>query len=323
MTTIPLLEADSLDVTILVDNQVDALLPGDEAVRRHGWGPATYNPLIDAPEVATSMRAEHGFSALLAVTRGVETRTLLFDAGVTPDGMVENMDRLELDPRDIEALVLSHGHFDHTGGLQGLSERLGKAGMPLLVHPHAYRQRRSAPPGGTPVPLPPPSRAALEGAGFEIVDTVDPALVLAGCLLVMGEVPRITPFEQGFPAFQWQGPSGWEPEPHLMDDQGVVVNVRGKGLVVITGCGHSGIVNIVRRAVGLTGISRVAGIIGGFHLSGPFFEPILGPTVEAIRGFNAGMVVPGHCTGYRAQMALAAALPESYVQNAVGTTYRF
>lgn len=323
MDRIPLAPADSLEVTILVDNQIDALLPGDETVRRRGWGPATYNPLLDAPEVITSMKAEHGFSALVTVTRGGARHTLLFDTGVSPDGMIENMDRLEISPAEIEALVLSHGHFDHTGGIRGLGDRLGAANLPLLVHPHAYRQRRMAPPQGDPLPLPPPSRSALEGAGFDVIDAVDPSLLLEDCLLITGEVPRTTSFEEGFPLFQHLEDARWEPEPHLLDDQGIVVNVKNRGLVVITGCGHSGIVNIVSRARTLTGEHRVAGIIGGFHLSGQFFEPILGRTVEALAAFDPALVVPGHCTGYRAQMALAAALPEAYVQNAVGTTYSF
>ncbi len=133
----------------------------------------------------------------------------------------------------------------------------------------------------------------------------------------------MTDFEQGFPFFQARTPSGWEPEPHLADDQAVVVNVRGKGLVVLTGCGHSGIVNIVRRAQGVTGIDRVHGVLGGFHLSGAFFDPIIGPTIRALREVGLGVIMPAHCTGYKAQMALAAAFPEAYVQNAVGTTVLF
>ncbi|MFN0095892.1 MAG: MBL fold metallo-hydrolase [Dehalococcoidia bacterium] len=321
MAALPLLEADAVEVTTLIDNQIDALLPGTETIRRRPWGPRIVNPLIDAPEVATTMHAEHGFSALVKLNSGGDTHRLLFDAGVSPNGLIENMDRLELSPKDVEAIVLSHGHFDHTGGLAGLVERMGRVNVPLLVHPQAYVQRRAAPPGVAPTPLPAPSRSALEGAGFEIIDAIEPGLIFQDRLLVMGEVPRVTGFEQGFPFFQAQQPDGnWGPEPHLMDDQGIVVNVRGKGLVVLTGCGHAGIVNIVRRAVALTGVQRVYAILGGFHLSGAFFDPILGPTVDALRGFAPDVVLPAHCTGYKAQMQIAQAMPEAYVHNAVGTT---
>lgn len=315
---VALLEADSLEITTLVDNQIDALLPGDEQVRRRPWARAgVHNPYLDAPAVASPLKAEHGFSALVTVVRGEERHTVLFDLGVSPHGLIENMDRLEIDAREVEAVVLSHGHFDHTGGIEGLVARLGRAAMPLVLHPAAYTRRRAAPPGSEPTPLPPPSRSAIEGAGFELVEARDPSLLFAGMLLVTGEVERANPFERGFRFFEREIRGGWEAEPHLLDDQALVVHLRDRGLVILSGCGHSGIVNIVRHAQGLTGVRRVHAILGGFHLSGPYFEPAIGPTVEAFRAFDAKLIVPAHCTGYKPQMAIAAA----YVHNAVGTSY--
>ena len=320
---VPLLEVDTLEITTLVDNQIDALLPGEEQIRRRPWGPAVHNPFIDAPAVRGTLHAEHGFSALVRFARGEERHTLLFDMGVSPDGMIENMDRLQVDPCEIEAVALSHGHMDHTGGIAGLVERLGRASMPFVLHPAAYTQRRGNPPGGSLMPLPPPSRSALEGAGFELIEARDPSMLFADSLLVTGEVARTTPYEQGFPFFEREIDGRWEAEPHLLDDQALVANVRGKGLVVLTGCGHSGIVNIVRHAQALTGVQRIHAIVGGFHMSGPYFEPIIAPTVEALRAFAPKVIVPGHCTGYKPQMAIAQAMPEAYVHNAVGTTYVF
>jgi 7,8-dihydropterin-6-yl-methyl-4-(beta-D-ribofuranosyl)aminobenzene 5'-phosphate synthase len=323
MEAIPLIEADALEITILVDNQIDALLPSEEQVRRNPWVGGVHNPLIDAPEVVTTLTAEHGFGALITLTAKGTLHRFLFDAGVSPNGLINNMDRLQVDPREIEAVILSHGHFDHTGGLAGLVERLGKANMPLFAHRKAYTKRRSAPPHGNPLPLPPPSRTALEGAGFELIDQEDPSLLFEDTLLLTGEVPRVTPFEQGFPFFQADHGNGWEPEPHLMDDQAIVVNVKGKGLVVLTGCGHSGIINIVTRAKQATAIDQVHAVLGGFHLPGPFFDPLIPPTLDALRRFAPYVVVPAHCTGWKAQQAIAGAMPEAYVHNAVGTTYAF
>ena len=319
---VQLVPADSIEITTLVDNQIDALLPGDEQVRRHAWARArVHNPFIDAPSVADSLRAEHGFSALVTVTRGDERHTILFDLGVSPNGLIENMDRLEVAAADIEAVVLSHGHFDHTGGIEGLVRRLGRPAMPMILHPAAYTRRRAAPPGVDPTPLPPPSRSALEGAGFELVEATDPSVLFADTVLVTGEVARTTPFERGFPFFERTNGSGWEAEPHLLDDQALVVNLRDRGLVILSGCGHSGIVNIVRHAQAVTGVSRVHAILGGFHLSGAYFEPVIAPTIDAFRGFDPAVIVPAHCTGYKPQMAIAAAFPEAYVHNAVGTSY--
>lgn len=320
---LPLEPVERLEITTLVDNTIDALLSGDETISRRPWGPLVANRFIDAPGVRTTLVAEHGFAALVTMERAGERHTLLFDAGLSPNGLIDNMDRLEISPWDIEAVVLSHGHFDHTGGLHGLANRLGTLSMPMLIHPGAYAQRRSAPPTGDLTPLPPPSRSALEGGGFDVIDSIDPSFIFDGGILITGEVPRLTDFEQGFPFFQVQRDGIWEPEPHLMDDQALIANVEGKGLVVLTGCGHAGIVNIVRRAQAITGEQRVHAVIGGFHLPGAHFERSIPRVVDAMRGFAPHILVPGHCTGYKAQQALAAALPEAFVQNAVGTTLRF
>jgi 7,8-dihydropterin-6-yl-methyl-4-(beta-D-ribofuranosyl)aminobenzene 5'-phosphate synthase len=111
------------------------------------------------------------------------------------------------------------------------------------------------------------------------------------------------------------------PDPLVVDDQALVVHVRGRGLVVLTGCGHAGAINIARHAGRLTSVDRLDALLGGFHLSGPAFEPVIEPTVAALTEFAPSLVVPAHCTGWRAQHRLAAALPEAFVPNSVGTSY--
>ena len=322
MDTVNLAEAEKLKITTLVDNTIDALLPNADGVSRRPWFEAT-NPLIDDGRANATLTAEHGFSALVTVTIGGVEHRLLFDAGVSPDGLIANMDRLQLEPKDLEALVLSHGHFDHTGGLAGLATRLGRSGLPVMAHRNAFTKRRSVTPGGPTLPLPPPSRSALEGAGFQVVDSDDPSLLFEDVLLLTGEVPRVS-FEPGMPpSHEALGAEGWAHDPHVVDDQAMVVNVAGKGLVVMTGCGHAGIVNIVTRARQITGVDRVFAIIGGFHLPGAFYQPHIAPTVAALAAFQPSVIVPAHCTGYGAVHALAAAMPAAFVQNAVGTTLEF
>jgi 7,8-dihydropterin-6-yl-methyl-4-(beta-D-ribofuranosyl)aminobenzene 5'-phosphate synthase len=109
------------------------------------------------------------------------------------------------------------------------------------------------------------------------------------------------------------------PDPLILDDQGLVAHLRNRGLVIITGCGHAGIVNIVQHARDLTGIEEIHAIVGGFHLSGPLFAPIIDPTVDALSAVGPDVIFPGHCTGWRAQMALSRALPDAYVHPSVGT----
>jgi 7,8-dihydropterin-6-yl-methyl-4-(beta-D-ribofuranosyl)aminobenzene 5'-phosphate synthase len=260
---------------------------------------------------------------LVTIAKGERLTRLLFDAGRTPDGLVENMRRLDLSPRDIDIIVLSHGHWDHVTGMDGLVGRLGRANMPVLIHPEFWTRRRLAFPGSDPVELPTTSRNALQGAGFEIVEQRQPSFLLDGSLLVTGEVDRTTEFERGFPGHEAHRQGAWQPDPLILDDQALVAMVRGRGLVVLTGCGHSGVINILRYARKLTGENRIHAVLGGFHLSGRAFEPIIGPTCEAFGEFSPDFLVPAHCTGWRATHALAARFPEAFIQNSVGTRFEF
>ena len=314
---------DEIRIMTLVDNSYDGLMmdmgPARRApMGRSGRAPA---PQFVQGETVPGLVAEHGFSALVTVRRGVRTHTLLFDTGVSPDGMAGNMERLDVKAGDIEAVVLSHGHFDHAGGFLGLSRLRKRAGIPLTLHPGVWTPRRVAFPGLEPWELPVLKRSSLEAEGFEVIERREPSALLDGCVLITGEVDRTTEFETGMPFHEHLHNGRWEPDPLILDDQALVVHVRDKGLVVLTGCGHAGAVNIARHALRLTGVDQLHGLLGGFHLTGPAFEPIIEPTVRALSELGPNLVVPAHCTGWRAQMRLANALPDAYVPNSVGTTF--
>ena len=325
MERITLDPVDRLTVTTLVDNVTDSLLADQGPAKRPGItaAPRISSAITVGGQSDDALRAEHGFSALLTVEKGGRATRVLFDAGRTPDGLVENMRRLDLSPGDIDIIVLSHGHWDHVTGMNGLVGRLGSASMPVLIHPEFWTRRRLAFPGREPVELPTTSRSALAGAGFDIVEERRPSFLLDGSLLVTGEVDRTTDFERGFPGHEAHRDGRWEPDPAILDDQALIAKVRHHGLVVLTGCGHSGIVNIVRYARNLTGEHRVHAVVGGFHLSGPAFEPIVDPTCAALAEFAADYLVPTHCTGWRATHAIAARFPDAFIQNSVGTRFEF
>jgi hypothetical protein len=176
-------------------------------------------------------------------------------------------------------------------------------------------------PPGQPLPL----RDLLAGYAEPVpipLDGLDEARLVDGCVLITGEVDRTTEFERGMPpAHQaWTG-SAWQPDPLILDDQALVVHVRRRGLVVLTGCGHAGAINIVRGAQRLTGVPTLHALLGGLHLGGPAFEPIINPAVRALTEMEPSLVLAGHCTGWRAQHALAAALPDSWVADSSGSSF--
>ena len=164
--------------------------------------------------------------------------------------------------------MLSHGHFDHAGGFSGLARLRRRDGLPLTVHPLVWSRRRLALPGRPEWELPTLSRASLEGEGFKVIERRQPSVLLDGSVLITGEVDRTTDFEHGMPVPRGWRDGRWEPDPLILDDQALVVDVRGVGLVVVTGCGHAGAVNIARHAMRLTGVDRLHGLLGGFHLTG-------------------------------------------------------
>jgi 7,8-dihydropterin-6-yl-methyl-4-(beta-D-ribofuranosyl)aminobenzene 5'-phosphate synthase len=320
--TIALEPVDSVVVTTLMDNVTDALMPDLGPARRFaGQLPARDSAVMTRPQVPDALIAEHGFSALITVTKAGQDHRFLFDAGTSPDGVTDNMRRLGMDPSSIEVIVCSHGHFDHTTGLDGLARVLGPANMPVLIHPHFWRRRRLLLPGREPRELPTTSRQALEGAGFEIIEDRQPSFLFGGSVLVTGEVARVTGYEPGFPLQEAWLDGSWQPDPLVLDDQALIMNVAGKGLVVLTGCGHAGVVNIARYASVLTGGEPLYALLGGFHLSGPVFEPLIPQVLDDLAAMNPGVLVPAHCTGWRAQHAMSARFPAAYVPNTVGTSF--
>src|SRR6266487_972140 len=166
--------------------------------------------------------AEHGFSMLVAVHKGASVHRVLFDAGTSPDGVVENMRRLDIDPGSIEAIVCSHGHFDHTTGIDGLIRAVGRLNLPVLIHPHFWRQRRVQLPGREPREIPTTSRAALVGAGFDIIEERQPSFLFGRSVLITGEVARTTGYEPGFPPQQAWLDGRWQPDPLVLDEQALI-----------------------------------------------------------------------------------------------------
>lgn len=307
---------DAVEVTIIMDTFVDILMAGGDGVQRfklaYDWSDRE------------NLMAEHGFSALLSVEVDGSRGAVLIDGGLSAKGLRHNLDIMQIDITALRALVISHGHVDHHGGLEGLFQRYGKLRLPLIIHPDAWRDRKITFPTGLELHMPPPSRNDLEREGLEVIDERGPRLLLDDTILVSGQVERVTDYEKGIPGQQARTPNGgWEPDPWTWDDQNVIVHLRNSGLVIVSSCSHSGIVNVLRNAQRITGVQEIAACVGGLHLTGNIFEPIIPRTIEAVAGLDVGRIVPTHCTGWRATHELARSLPQAFVQPSVGTVFRF
>ncbi len=293
---------DHVRVTTLVENSVNLFMGEREGVQYRGSERGTF-------------MAEHGWAALIETTTDGEQHAILLDAGLSDTVLLHNMVCLKINPASVEALVVSHGHGDHTGSVAEVAWRAGKP-LPIYVHPTAFRERWYIPPDG---PRRGPWRQeheAWESAGGEIVPTEEPTEVFPGCI-VTGGVPRITEFEQPPKHLYYRDDDTFHADV-LTDDQSVAILVKDKGLVVVSGCAHAGIVNTVRYAKEFTGEDRVWAVAGGFHLGRASAECIEA-TIAGLKAVQPTTVAPGHCTGFDALRAFATAMPDQFALNVVGT----
>ena len=316
MKMIELNALDRVEILTLQDNTIDITMMDNNAIVQRAMA-------IKEGQIKNSILAEHGFSALVRTTAGEKTRTLLFDFGYSEGGAAFNARALGVDMGQVEALALSHGHSDHMGGFAALVEMIGKKGLPFFVHPEIFKAPRYVKIGeGLKFDFPTITRARLEQAGVKVIEVKEPEAILDGDVGFLGEIERVTDFEKGFPIafFLEDAVEKWDP---IEDDTAVVMNLKGKGLVVLSGCAHSGVVNTVRYAKAVTGVEKVHAIMGGFHLSGPFFEPIVGRTTEELQKLAPDYIIPTHCTGRKAIMYMENAMPGQFILNMSGTKLTF
>jgi 7,8-dihydropterin-6-yl-methyl-4-(beta-D-ribofuranosyl)aminobenzene 5'-phosphate synthase len=297
-------------VTVLVDNRADLVVRSTDTVKRF-----VKKPLL----------AEHGFSALIHL-RDAGVR-ILWDAGLSRVALIENMKHIEIDPTQIDTIALSHGHGDHTAAMLDAIEAIHagqRAGerVPLIAHPAAFREHWSIDDKGkTHGPHHPPPRKKWEAAGAEVILSAEPYRLGPGCWTT-GYVPRKTFEHAGVPKSLYYKKDGELIHDYVDDDQAIVIHVAGKGLVIVSGCAHAGILNTIYRAQEISGVERVWGILGGFHLC-LTSEDEVQRTIDGIAALDPALVVPEHCTGFGAIRRFADQMPEAFALGLVGTTYLF
>ena len=314
--SVSLKTVDRIEITTLMDNYVDLLLPSTDTILRP--------PLAKEGKInADTFLAEHGLSLLITVYQGSDKHTILFDTGYTKVGVLHNMAQLGVKVEEIEAIVLSHGHMDHTGTLHGILDKISRT-IPLVLHPGIFQYPRYTrrPDGAKSIWPRTIVKDDLNEKNVDIIESETPVCLADDMIMVTGEVERTTPFEKGMPNALMEKNGELVQDP-ILDDQAIVMKLREKGLVVISGCAHAGIVNTLMFAQKTTGEQKIHAVLGGFHLSGPFFEKFHDPTVDAFKKIDPDVLIPMHCTGWKAIQRFQKEFPESFVLNSVGSKMMF
>lgn len=320
---------DTAETYVLVDNVSDLLstVPGSVT-------PEIPNLLkAGAKELSGECLccAHWGLSLIITARVGEREHTLLFDSGPEGYAVERNGSRLGIDFGRIEAVVLSHGHWDHAGGMIMALKRItfenGGQKVPIHVNPGMFVTRALQFSDGRVVPFKDvPGLEELAREGAQVVNETEARPLLDDMFYLSGEIPRVTAYEKGLPGHVKRTADGadWEPDPWIMDERFLAVNVRDKGIIVFTACSHAGIVNVLKHARALFEPIPLYGVVGGFHLSGAICQKIIPETVEDMKSFGLKMIVPGHCTGWRAVHALLDAFGEGVVTpSAVGQLHAF
>jgi len=321
-------EVDSLEIQVLVDNATDMLSSTPAHVESEGTGLMRRGVRVMGGKCLCC--AAHGLSCLITVERGGERRTMLFDTGPEDYAFERNVTRLAADLAPVEALMLSHGHWDHAGAmLLALTMIRGRNGGREILfdaHPDMFRTRAVKLPNGSVRQMEDiPTIDDLASFGAKVVTSRVPHALLDGMVHVSGEIPRVTAYERGYPGQvrRTEDGQGWEPDELLLDERWLGINVKGKGLVVLSACSHAGIVNVLHHARASYPDVPLYAILGGLHLSGAN-EAVIPQTVDDLKQFGLSTVAAGHCTGWRAMTALANAFGDKVLApTAVGKRYSF
>jgi 7,8-dihydropterin-6-yl-methyl-4-(beta-D-ribofuranosyl)aminobenzene 5'-phosphate synthase len=263
---------------------------------------------------------QHGVSFLLEGVSGGDIKRILVDVGQNSDALLSNMKTMGISPSTINAIVLTHCHYDHTQGVARMLREIGKKDVGVIAHPSIFRLHFITQPHPKHVGIMQgDSKAEIEKAGGSLYLTKDPVVIMPG-VITTGEVKRRTEFEEtklGLKTIE----NGKIVDDLMLDDISVIANIKDRGLVVITGCSHAGIINIANQAIEVTGCDKIEGVIGGLHLV-EASDTVIKRTVEELLKLNVIWVSAGHCTGFKAQVELYLAFGEKFLPLHTGMQFQ-
>ena len=308
--TVKIPEAEKIVITVITDNYADALRPDYKIAKRYRM---TSN---------RGMHGEHGLAYHVETTVDGGNHSFLFDFASDPQGVKNNIELLKLDLKKIEAMALSHDHFDHQAALVELLKAKRDEiprGVPFYVGEQFFVGTYARMPDGNIRSIFALKRQDVEGLGIvKIIEVKKPTPIVQGAYLA-GRIEQVTDYEKIPPMFVKKSGDQYIQEDFI-GEQAIVLNAKGKGLVVISACAHRGIVNTVKQAQRITGIEKVHAVIGGFHLTGAKPD-LIQRTIADIKAIRPDYIVPIHCTGYEAIGAFLREMPDQFILNTAGTSY--
>ena len=305
-------EADKVTVWVLTDNYYDALRPDTKITKRYRVAPGK------------SVHAEHGIAYYVESVVNGKTTACMFDFGLDAVGVLNNIALLGLEPGKAQAFSLSHGHFDHWMGAVNIlkqNQSVIVGGTPFYVGEEAFARRYSINPGATDMTdLGQLRKEEIEALGVEVVEVKTPRQIIPG-IYITGNIERVTSYEKVPPSLLIKRGEKTEPDD-FRGEQAIFFCVKGKGLVVISGCAHAGIVNTVKHAQKISATDKVHAVMGGFHLINAKPE-VIQNTVADIKAMRPDHVIPTHCSGFEAISTFASEMPTEFTLSTAGTQYTF